>query len=86
MSNKRISKESDPLIPLQIKIFQSQKEYLDGLKGSTSRTIRELIDFHRQRPLEKMQVVHDIEDLKIKLKMHKPNLNKFRKLSGKKSC
>jgi hypothetical protein len=77
MSNKRISKESDPLIPLQIKIFQSQKEYLDDLKGSTSRTIRELIDFHRQRPIEKTQLVHDIEETKMKLKMQEAKLEQI---------
>lgn len=77
MSNKKISKESDPLVLLQIMIFQSQKKYLGDLEGSASQTIRKLIDFYRQRPIEKTQLVHDIEETKIKLKMQEAELEQI---------
>jgi len=77
MVNRRVTSPGDPLVRIEILISQSAKDYLDSLDDSFSRTIRELIDFHMQRPIEKTQLVHDIEETKIKLKMQEAKLEQI---------
>ncbi len=77
MVNRRVTSPGNPLVRIEILISQSAKDYLDSLDGSFSRTIRELIDFHMQRPLAKTQLIQDIKDIKIKLAMDEANLRQI---------
>ena len=61
MVNRKVTSPGDPLIRIEVLIPQSAKSYLDTLDVSASRTIRELIDIHRQRPLVKIESIERIK-------------------------
>lgn len=77
MANKRVTSKEDPLVPTIVYLPKSQKDYLATQTGSTSRIIRDLINIHMQRPMEKMQVVESIKDAKIKLARDEAHLKQI---------
>lgn len=80
MANKRVASKEDPLVQTIVYLPRSQKNYLDKLEGSTSRVVRELISFHMQRPLAKMQLIQENKELKIKLALNEASIKQHEEI------
>ncbi|MFA4957272.1 MAG: hypothetical protein WC556_09925 [Candidatus Methanoperedens sp.] len=80
MVNRKVTSPGDPLIRIEVLIPRSAKSYLDTLEVSASRTIRELIEIHRQLPHAKKESIEKIKNIKITLATEEANLKRIEEI------